>query len=175
MRTLISFAAAAALLACSPPAAPDRADAPSPTPPAPQQTACNAVTPDASRQVAVQAPLAAAAVSDLRGGAIAPGVYDLVSATRVDAATGWQGTRAVALAVTEAPNGVVTFDWAGAATSGETDRWTATFSEIPQARLNYTCGRMGEVDAAFVVQGEELRLRLPDGANGALDLVFDRR
>lgn len=177
MRTLVLISTVATLLACSPPAERDAAESPAPPPEAPTAAAaCNNVAPDMTRLVQVQDPLAAvAAAPDLRGGSIAPGDYDLTSATRVDAATGWSGARAVALTVTEAPDGVVTFNWAGAAANGETDRWTANFAETPQVRLTYTCGRIGEVDAAFAAQGEELRLRLPDGANGALDLVFDRR
>ncbi len=65
---------------------------------------------------------------------IAPGTYDLVSATRIGGATGWNGTRAVSLAVSEDQSGGVTFNWAGAEAGGETDRWTATFTEAPQPR-----------------------------------------
>jgi hypothetical protein len=34
---------------------------------------------------------------------------------------------------------------------------------------------MGAVDAEFAVEGGQLRLRLPDGGAGSLDLVFARR
>lgn len=173
MRVLLASATAAALLACSPPAPPSTDDASSPQP---QVVACNSVTPNSGRQVSVQdETAAAAAAADLRGGSIAPGVYDLTSATRVGAATGWQGGRAVALEIAENQAGVVTLNWAGAESGGETDRWTATLTETPQTRLTYTCGRIGEVEADFTAQGDALQLRLPDGANGSLMLIFERR
>jgi hypothetical protein len=102
-------------------------------------------------------------------------VYDLVRAVRVGAATGWSGTRAIALEVTENEGGAVTFNWAGAAPGGATDTWTAAFVEAPQPRLTYTCGRIGEIEADFAVEGDAVRLRLPDGANGSLLLSFERR
>jgi hypothetical protein len=172
MRTLVMSAAlVAALAACSPPAQQEtEAEAP------PAVIACSALTPDAARQVRVEEEVAAAsAASDLRGGRITPGVYDLVSAHRIGAATGWQGTRAVALGVAENAAGGVTFNWAGAAPGGEVDRWTASFTDTPQVRLAYTCGRIGEVDADFAAEANTLQLRLPDGANGALLLLFQRR
>lgn len=167
----LACGAAAMLAACSPPAeAPDAAPAP-----APQTMACNTVEPNLARQVSVHDPIVAiAGAADLRGGAIAPGTYDLSSATRVNRATGWQGARAVALQVDEADNGAVTFNWAGAG-AGAVDRWTATFTDTPHVRLTYTCGRMGAVDADYAVEGSQLRLRIPDGADGALELVFERR
>ena len=134
------------------------------------------MTPDAARQIAVGEEVAtAAAASDLRGGSIAPGTYDLTSASRIGAATGWTGTRAVALEVSEGQSGSVTFDWAGAETGGATDRWTATFTEAPQPRLAYTCGRVGQVAADFAAQNNALQLRLQDGAGGQLALQFQRR
>lgn len=172
-KVLLSAAAAALFAACSPPAQRETEDRPA-TPPA--VVACNALAPDLSRQIGVEDETAtAAAAADLRGGRIAPGVYDLVRAMRVGAATGWQGTRAIALEVVEAASGSVTFDWAGAAPDGETDRWSATFTETPQPRLTYTCGRIGEVDAGFAAEADALQLRLPDGANGSLLLTFERR
>lgn len=172
MRTLI-FGAAVLLAACSPPSQESGEATPAP---APELAACNAVAPNLARQVSVQEPIAAAAAAaDLRGGAIAPGTYDLASATRFGAATGWSGTRAVALAVSESADGAVTFDWAAAGGAGATDRWTATFSDTPALRLTYTCGRMGAVAPDFAVEGNLLRLRIPDGANGSLELVFERR
>jgi hypothetical protein len=170
---LLTTAFVALLAACSPPA--QQAERPD-TPPGPTTVACNDVAPDAARQVSVgEEVVTAAAASDLRGGTIAPGTYDLVSATRVGAASGWSGTRAVALAVSEDQNGGVTFDWAGAEPNGETDRWTATFTEAPQPRIAYTCGRMGEVAADFASQNNVLQLRLQDGASGQLALQFQRR
>jgi hypothetical protein len=172
-RFLLTTAVAALLAACTPPASQqDRPD----TPPGPQVVACNDVSPDAARQVAVGEEVAvAAAAADLRGGTIAPGTYDLTRATRVGAATGWSGTRAVALEVSEDQAGAVTFNWAGAASGGETDRWTATFTEAPQPRLAYTCGRAGEVPAEFAAESNALQLRLQDGASGQLALEFQRR
>lgn len=174
MRALLILTGFTAVLAaCSPPA--QQSERPD-TPPGPTTIACNDVSPDAARQVTVGEDVATvAAASDLRGGSIAPGSYDLVSAARVGAATGWDGTRAVALAVSEDQNGAVTFNWAAAAPSGETDRWTATFSEAPQPRLAYTCGRVGEVPADFAAQSNALQLRLQDGAGGQLTLQFERR
>lgn len=174
MRSLLIPATLALLAACSP--APQGGSSEAPDSPAPEIVACNTVTPDASKPVSVQDEVAtAAAASELRGGRIAPGVYDLAQATRLGAATGWSGARSVALEVSEGEAGAVTFNWAGAAPGGEVDRWSATFTEAPQPRLAYTCGRMGEVDAAFTAQGDALQLRLPDGANGSLLLSFVRR
>lgn len=174
MRKVLASAAIAALLAaCSPPASQDTAE--TPTPP-PSVVACNAVAPDNARQVGVgEEVVTTAAAADLRGGSIAPGVYDLASATRVGSPTGWSGTRAVALEVSEASSGAVTFNWAGAPPQGEVDRWTATFTDTPTPRIAFTCGRMGEVDADFAVEAGALQLRLPDGAQGSLLLTFARR
>lgn len=170
---LITTAFAALLAACTPPS--QQSERPD-TPPGPTTIACNDVTPNAARQVSVtEEVVTAAAASDLRGGSIAPGTYDLVSAMRVDGATGWTGTRAVALSVSEDQSGGVTFDWAGVEAGGETDRWTATFSETPQPRVAYTCGRVGEVAADFAAQSNTLQLRLQDGASGQLALEFQRR
>lgn len=171
IRTILLSVSALALVACSPPAQQSEA----PQPQQPETMACNTVEPNLTRQVSVQDPVAAmAAAADLRGGSIAPGTYDLASATRVGGATGWSGTRAVSLQVDEAANGAVTFNWAGAG-DGAVDRWTATFSDTPEVRLAYSCGRMGEVGGDYAVEGNLLRLRLTDGANGALELVFERR
>lgn len=171
---LMTTAFVALLAACSPPAQ-QQAERPS-EPPGPTVIACNDVTPNATRQVRVgEEVVTAAAASDLRGGSIAPGTYDLVSATRVGGATGWNGTRAVSLAVSEDQSGGVTFNWAGAEAGGETDRWTATFTEAPQPRITYSCGRIGEVAADFAAQNNVLQLRLQDGASGQLALHFERR
>jgi hypothetical protein len=172
MRAIVLMSAtAAALLACSPPA--QRPETP---PETPGVAACNSVTPDAGRQVRVEdAEASAEAAADLRGGAITPGVYDLISARRVGAATGWSGTRAVALEVSENAAGGVTFNWAGAAPDGTVDSWTAAFTDTPQARLSYSCGRLGEVAAEFAAQADALTLRLQDGAGGQLALEFRRR
>jgi hypothetical protein len=171
-KVFLSVAVAALLAACSPPASQDTTEAPAP----PTVIACNTVAPDNARQVAVgEEIVTAAAASDLRGGAITPGAYDLTSATRVGSPTGWNGTRAVALDVSEDASGGVTFNWAGAPPQGEVDRWTATFLEAPTPSLTFTCGRMGTVDADFSAQGNALQLRLPDGANGSLLLTFARR
>jgi hypothetical protein len=165
-----SLAAAAALAACQP------ASEQKQTPPAPQPqvAACNDVAPDAARQVAVQDPVATAAMADLRGGPISPGTYDLTSATRVGGATGWSGTRAVALEASESDNGVV-INWAATDAEGERDTLSASLSDSPNIRLTYSCGRIGEVEAAFTAGARALTLRLADGANGALLLVFQKR
>jgi hypothetical protein len=170
---LLTTAFVGLLAACSPPA--QQAERPD-SPPGPTTIACNDVAPDAARQVSVgEEVVAAAAAADLRGGTIAPGTYDLITASRIGAATGWSGTRAVALAISENQNGGVTFNWAGSDPGGETDRWTATFTEAPQPRLAYTCGRVGEVGADFAAQTNALQLRLQDGAGGQLALQFQRR
>lgn len=176
MRTRLLLAAAAlALAACNPPA--QQAQAPSP--PAdqlpPGVEACNDVAPNMSRLVSVGEPMAAAAAASLRGGPIAPGLYDLTAAIRIGQATGWADPRAAALEVSESADGVVTFNWASAPAGGVADRWTATFTDTPEPRLTYTCGRIGEVDAAFSVEANRLQLRLPDGGAGSLDLVLERR
>lgn len=175
-RHFLLAATALALAACSPPTSeapqpPDGGDQP------PGVVACNDVTPDMSRLVSVQAPLAAAAADvGLRGGPIAPGTYDLISATRIGNATGWDDPRAAALDVREDANGAVTFDWASVARENPADRWTASFTDTPSARLTYTCGRVGAVDAEFdVSESGQLRLRLPDGGAGSLDLVLQLR
>ena len=169
---LISAAAAALLAACTPPEQRDRADRPDT--PGPGVVACNEVAPDLSRQVRVEDAIAVAA-ADLRGGRITPGTYDLASATRTGQATGWSGTRAVALDITEETQGGVVFNWAGAAPSGDVDRWTAQFTETPEPRVTYTCGRTGEVSADFSAEPNALQLQIPDGANGSLVMNFERR
>lgn len=173
-RLLFSAACAALLIACSPPA--QQADAPA-SEPAAQVQACNDVAPDLARMVGIEAQMAtAAAASDLRGGAIAPGVYDLTRAVRIGQATGWQGERAVALEVTESAEGGTAFDWAGAAPGGDIDRWTASFSDAGEHPImSYTCGRIGDVALEFTAQANALTLRVPDGANGTLHLEFQRR
>lgn len=166
---LILIALTLALAACDPPReARDQPKGPQPPP-------CNLVQPDLARAVSVEdAPAAAAAVADLRGGPIAPGTYDLVRATRIGQPTGWQGMSTIALEVSESEAGEVTFDWAGIR-DGQIDRWTADFSETPEPLLTFTCGRIGHIGAIYAMSGETLNLRLPDGANGSLDLVFERR
>lgn len=170
-----TFAAALVFAAaCSP--APQQSETKAPERPEPQEIACNTLAPDVGKQVAITEAPAAAASLDLRGGRIAPGVYDLSSAQRIGAATGWEGTRAVVIDVTEdAATGAVSLNWAGTTPTSLIDRWTATLSEAPQARLTYTCGRLGEVDAAFTAGERALQLRVDDGANGALQLSFLRR
>jgi len=171
-KVIVLTAAAALLLGCSPPSQSSN----TPSAHAPVIAACNSVAPDRQRQIAVGDALAeAAAAADLRGGAIAPGVYDLTRAARLGAATGWTGTRAVALEVSEAETGGVTFNWAGAGPDGVLDTWTATFTDTPEPKLTYTCGRIGEVAADFAAHANALQLRLPDGANGQLALDFQRR
>ncbi len=172
MRRLLATAALAALLAaCTPPAEQSEA----PDTPGPQVQACNTITPDNARMVRVEeAQAVAAAASDLPGGPITPGLYDLTRAVRIGEATGWQDTRAVALEVSEAPSSVI-FQWAGAPASGEVDRWTASFTDTPRPRLRFTCGRMGDVEPDFTASGNALQLRVPDGANGSLLLDFVRR
>jgi hypothetical protein len=166
-------AAVLALAACSPPA---ERPAPAPTDELPPGVvACNDVAPNMARLVSVQDAVAAAAEAGLRGGPIAPGAYDLASATRIGEATGWADPRAAALVVTEAADGAVTFNWASAPAGGTADRWTASFTDTPAPRLTYTCGRVGAVDAEFAVEAGQLRLRLPDGGAGSLDLVLQRR
>ncbi len=174
MRTRLMLAAAAlALAACSPPA---QQNAPAPADELPPGVvACNDVAPDMARLVSVQDPVAAAAEAGLRGGPIAPGTYDLASATRIGEATGWSDPRAAALVVSESADGAVTFNWASAPAGGTADRWTASFTDTPAPRLTYTCGRIGAVDAAFEVSAGQLHLRLPDGGAGSLDLVLTPR
>jgi len=171
---LMSAAIVAMLAACSPPALQTTSE--TPPSPAPTVAACNDVHPDASKQVAIEeAQAVAAAAVDLRGGRITPGTYDLTRAQRMGRATGWSGTRAVALAVSENPSGGTVFNWAGAAPSGATDTWTASFTDTPHASVSFTCGRTGTVDADFSASANALDLRLPDGANGQLHLTFARR
>lgn len=175
MRTWFMSAALAALLvACTPPA---QRETEAPTPDQPTVQACNSVAPNTARQVTVEEELAvAAAASDLRGGRITPGTYDLASARRIGAATGWQGTRAVAVEVSEAAAGGVTLNWAGTTETSALDTWTATLTETQNvASLAYTCGRVGEVSADFSATADALELRLSDGGSGRLALTFQRR
>jgi hypothetical protein len=171
---MITSALACLVVACSPPAQ-QQTETPPAQPPAVQ--ACNALQPDLTKPVRVEEQAAtAAAVADLRGGVISPGVYDLTRAVRIGRATGWAGERAVALSIAEEPNGPLTFNWAGAAPDGAVDSWTASFTDVAQqGQLTYTCGRSGEVLAGFAVSDNTLQLRIPDGANGALQLEFQRR
>lgn len=172
-RRSLTAALIVAICACSP--APQRPSE-APAPDAPTEIACNTLTPDTARQVAITDPVAAAASADLRGGRINPGVYDLVSAQRDGAATGWTGTRAIVVEVSEdTSSSVVTLNWAGTTPRNVMDRWTATLSETPSPRLAYTCGRIGEIEAGFAANEASLQLRLADGANGALVLTFVRR
>ena len=169
-----SFIAALLLTAACSPAPQDARETPQPDPP--QEIACNTLTPDVSKQVGVADAPVTAAGADLRGGRIAPGVYDLSGAQRVGAATGWQGTRAVVLEVSEdAQTGAVTLNWAGTTPTSLIDRWTATLTETPASRLTYSCGRIGQVEADFSAADRALELRLADGANGALRLDFVQR
>jgi len=174
-KRLMLAAAMLALAACSPPAGRQTPSTPPPGDQPPGVVACNDVAPNMARLVTVQDPVAAAAEAGLRGGPIAPGAYDLASATRIGAATGWADPRAAALVVSESADGAVTFNWASAPSGGTADRWTASFTDTPETRLTYTCGRIGAVDAAFEVNANHLRLRLPDGGAGSLDLVLERR
>ncbi|HRP10781.1 MAG TPA: hypothetical protein PLK37_07100 [Terricaulis sp.] len=177
MRSRFMLAAAAlALAACQPPAqAPQTPDTAQNEQLPPGVEECNDVAPNMARLVSVQDPIAAAAQATLAGGPIAPGIYDLVSATRIGQATGWADPRAAALDVSEGGDGVLTFNWASAPAGGQADRWSASFTDTPTPRLTYTCGRIGAVDAAFAVEGGNLQLRLPDGGAGSLDLVLARR
>lgn len=172
-RTLAALLLASAA-ACTPPAQQSENQTPAPTPP--QEIACNAVAPDVTRQVAVEAPQVAVAGADLRGGELTPGTYDLTSARKLGSATGWAGTRAVALEVSEdAATGVVTLNWAGTTATSTVDRWSATLTQTPQARLTYTCGRVGDVEASFAAAPRALELQIADGANGELQLAFAQR
>ena len=171
-RLLLSVALAALLVACTPPT---QREAEAPDAPGPQVQACNTITPDNARMVRVEEAEAVASIaSDLPGGPITPGIYDLTRAVRIGQATGWQDTRAVALEVSEAESGVV-FQWAGAPASGAVDRWTASFTDTPRPRMSFTCGRIGDVEPNFTASGNALQLRVPDGANGSLLLDFVRR
>jgi hypothetical protein len=166
------FVAVAVMLAsCSPPAnqAPAR---PSPR----LNIACNDLAPNPAGAVALDGEIAAAiAVADLRGGRIAPGIYDLVSGARIGMAAGWEGARAVAIEVREDESGTM-FNWANAAPDGAVERWTAGFIDAPTPHLTYVCGRSGGADIAFTAEGAGLRLQLPeDGGAGSLYLVFLRR
>lgn len=175
MRALLLTAAAAlALSACSPPAskgpaAPGAGDGPA-------QIACNELAPNTATPVALDGEVAvAAAVSDLRGGRITPGAYDLVSGNRIGGAAGWTGVRAIALDVSEGEAGTI-FNWASAIPGGQTERWTAGFIDAPNAHLTFTCGRSGGSDIAFTAEANGLRLRIPDESGaGELYLVFARR
>ena len=167
MRALM-IAAAIVLSACSPPAR---------GPPAPPiADACNDVTPDAAKAVTLgHADMVAAAITDLRGGRVAPGTYDLVSGNRIGAAAGWQGARAVALDVREAEAGTI-FNWASMASIGDVERWTAGFIDAPSGHLTFTCGRNGGADIGFSADADGLHLQTPEaGGVGALSLVFERR
>lgn len=168
----LAFAALLALAACSqPPQMAEEAPRPDVEPIAP----CSTLIPDLSKQVTIEDEAAAALpAASLRGGPINPGIYDLVRAVRIGGATGWNGQRAVVLQIAETDDGVV-LNWSAAAPHGPPDTWTATLGGEGEARLAYTCGRIGEVDAGFTTSAEALDLRIDDGADGALHMVFARR
>lgn len=167
MRVLL-FTAALALGACSPP--------PSRPPEAPLAIVCNDVAPNPAQAITLgDETAAAAAIADLRGGRVAPGTYDLVAGNRIGAAAGWQGARAVALDAREAEAGTI-FNWASAAPSGETERWTAGFIDVPSGHLTFTCGRSGGADISFSAEADALRLQMPEQSGaGSFYLVFARR
>lgn len=174
MRIVTFVAAIAVLTACSQPSSTPQ----SPRPEGPiAATACNDVTPDFAQTVTLGDDVAiAAAVSDLRGGRVAPGVYDLVSGGRLGGATGWQGGRAVALDVSETEAGTI-FNWASAPFDGAAaERWTAGFIDAPQGHLTFTCGRSGGADVDYTAEAGGMRLQLPEASGaGSLYLVFSRR
>lgn len=175
MRFMLFAATAALLAACSPPSN-DSTNNGTPAPGAPTVTACNDVVPDTTQSVTLGDDVAvASAVADLRGGRVAPGIYDLVSGGRLGGATGWSGGRAVALNVSELEAGTI-FNWASAAPSGDVERWTAGFIDAPSGHLTYTCGRVGGADVDFTAEANGLRLQLPEvSGTGSLYLVFAKR
>jgi len=174
MRTLLTLTASLALLAaCTPPA--ERPDSP---PQTPDVLACNQLAPNPAQMVSLEDEVAvAAAASDLRGGAITPGAYDLVRAMRLGGAPAWPAARAATLEASEAQNGAVTLNYASIDAAGGAERWTATFTDTPAPQLGYTCGRTGAVDdVGFSASAAALTLRLPDqSGTGALQLEFRRR
>lgn len=88
MRFITLAAVAALLVACSPPSNNQQSDAPAPD--APIIAACNDVAPDLTQAVTLGDDVAVvAAVADLRGGRVAPGVYDLITGSRLGGAAGW--------------------------------------------------------------------------------------
>lgn len=172
LMTALSFALAACTPAATPPAPRDDNGTQSTAP----VIACNALRPNTQRLIFVQAPpTLAESAADLRGGPIAPGVYDLVSATRIGAATGWSGARAVALEVSESEDGAVVLNWAGVSPGAATDTWTAALTQSVEPRLRFTCGRIGDVPAAFAASSGALDLELQDGATGRLAMHFEVR
>lgn len=177
MRRFLLLAAAATLVACSPPSSTDAPTSEAPSTETPAPLACNDVAPNTAQAVTLQGDVAvAAAVADLRGGRVTPGLYDLASGNRIGAATGWQGARAVSLQVIEEETGTI-FNYASAAPSGaETERWTAGFIDSPTPHLTYTCGKSGGADVAFTAEANGLQIRIPEESGaGSLYLVFVRR
>jgi hypothetical protein len=176
MRRFTLLAAAAVLVACSPPA-PRQTEAPPAEPPV-VVAACNSVTPDMTKPVRLGSePVAVAALPpELPGGPIAPGAYDLISGNVADGAPEWSTDRFVALDVSESDAGVV-FNYAAAAPGAETERWTASFHQGPPSQIEYTCGHEGTAAITFAASGNnELRLRMPDpSGTGAQVLLFVRR
>lgn len=173
MRRFALAASAVLLAACTPPA-PTSTQTTAPT--QAQQMACNDVTPDAAKLVQLQeAPRTAAALnSDLAGGRIAPGLYDLSGGYVSGGAPAWTATRAAALQVSEADAGV-TFNYAEIG-GNDAHRWTGAFHEGPPAGLDYTCGLSGHVDIRFAAQPTQLQIRVPDaGGAGFQTLIFTRR
>src|SRR5215475_10396792 len=94
---------ALALAACSPPASQTTTSATSVETTATTtlaQTACNTLAPDITKTVRLtRAPVAVAALPDLAGGPIEPGIYDLTSGNVLDGAPEWSTARAVTLQV----------------------------------------------------------------------------
>lgn len=174
MRRTILLAAAAALYACSQPPQ-QQAEAPA-APQAPIVRACNALEPDMSRAVLLteEAVAVASLPPELPGGPITPGIYDLVSGVRTAEAPAWTDAQAISIELAEGTGGV-TINWAQAGSSGEAQRWTATFHQGPPARLAFTCGREGQAEISFSAQSQALELHLPAEGAGAHRLSFARR
>ena len=109
--------------------------------------ACNQVTPNLSIAAMMRGDtVPASAMPPLKGGRIAPGLYDLASGEQLDGAPSWEDTRYVSLSVRDSSTGTV-LEWGQLAGSdGKTrSEWTALLRKGPPASLAVSCGRSGTV------------------------------
>lgn len=182
MRQLLILSAFVVIASCEPAAPPGAAPnsdqaATSTTTPRSTNVACNDVAPDPAHAVLIASlPPAAgrALASNLDGGPLTPGTYDLTSGVAQDGATRWTEARAVALSVTDGNPGAV-LNYAEAS-NGPTFRWSADFNDTPSPTLTFTCGRSGQATINYQARRNELRLSIPaENGVGRFYMVFSKR
>jgi len=182
MRQLLILSAFIVVASCqpaAPPSAPATSDQSTTSTPTttPVSAACNDLAPDPAHTVLLASlPPAAgrALASNLNGGPLTPGTYDLTSGVVQDGATRWTEARAVALSVADGNSGAVV-NYAEAH-NGEISRWSANFSDAPSATLTFTCGRSGQAAITYQASNNELRMSIPaENGVGRFYMVFAKR